>query len=193
LSDWVGEIVEWADLRLLKVEVYPQLQYNDDLVLLQAEIDHTICILPVLQMMKTPLDPTRKAVALNMDAEEINRQYPQHTLFIKQYFQCFLAGSIREDQFREAYAPPGLGIHSRVRALEEQWYAHLLSHEASLFTFLSCFTRDPSYLPILKTIGKNFMKGQSDPSVKTVLLKNLSLLLKGQYFILKDIASYIFS
>lgn len=193
MSNWVGEIVEWSDIKAIKVEVYPQLQYNDDLVLLQAEIDHTVCILPVLHMMKTPLDPTRKAVALNMDEGEISRQYPQQSLFIKQYFQCFLAGSIMEGHFREAYSPPGLGVHSRVRSLEEQWYARLLSHEASLFTFLSCFTRDPSNFPILKTIGKNFMKGQSDPSVKTILLKNLSLLLKGQYFILKDIASYIFS
>jgi len=193
LSDWVGEIVECSDISTINVEVYPQLQYTEDLALLQAEIDQNLCILPVLHMMKVPLDPTRKAVALNMDQSEINRQYPQQALFIKQYFHCFLAGSLQSGVFREAFSPPGLGIHSRLKPLELKYYQQLLSHEASLYTFLSCFTRDPSYIPSLKTIGRNFMRNQENQAYKSVFLKNLSLLLKGQYFILKDLSSYIFS
>jgi hypothetical protein len=193
LSDWVGEIVECSDISAIQVEVYPQLQYTDDLALLQVEIDHSLCILPVLHMMKVPLDPTRRAFALNMDESEINKQYPQQSLFIKQYFHCFLAGSLRDSFFREAYSPPGFGVHTRVKALDKKWYNHLLTHEASLYTFLSCFTRDPSYLPILKTIGKNFFMNQNDPIFRSIFLKNLSLLLKGQYFILKDLSTYIFS
>jgi hypothetical protein len=193
VSNWVGEIVEWSDISSIKLEAYPKLSYNDDLALLQAEIDQAICILPVLHMMKIPLDPTRKAVALNMDDQEITMQYPQQSLFVKQYFHCFLAGSLVNDHFREAYTPLGLGIHTRAKALDSKCYALLMSHEASLFSFLSCFTRDPAYTPLLKTIGKNLLKDHQDPLMQTILIKNLSLLLKGQYFILKDLVSYILS
>ncbi len=188
---WIGEIVDFQDLNSISIEVYPEVTILENLTILQAEKDTHIALFGLLHMARTPVDQTRRAVAINLDETELSRQYPQQTLFIKQYLQCFLVGTLTTNHFMQAQNLPGVGVHTRIQRIESSRCRWLLSHEASLNTFLSCFTSDPRHFPLLKSLGKTLLESTQDPAHKSILFNALSKLLKDDYFVLKDILSFL--
>ncbi len=190
-SEWIGEIVEWSDPSLLSIEVYPAQFSSLTSKLLQAEHSSDITLLAVLNMRKLPLDPGRKTFALNMDEDTIKNHYPQQSLFVKQYLSCSIIGSIADNHFHQTISAFGIGVHTRVKHLENQWMQWLVSHESALFLFLSSFSKDDSMIPLLKEIGKQFLDVNPDPSFKHLIFKQLSMIFKEKYFILKDLIQYL--
>jgi hypothetical protein len=189
--EWIGEVVEVSSYDTILVELYKK-EYNlvkNPFISIHQNNDEVIYC--VLQTFQDSIDKSRKAVALHMSEEEIGREHPEHTFLIKPYVTATIIGSLHDLTFSSGIQTFTIGLHSRFSVTKKESMNRFMQNNIFLTSLLSYILNHPLLKPQLKSICARWIKNQEMSESKPQLLRNLSFLLRDDYFLLKEIADYI--
>ena len=144
-----------------------------------------------LRLYKDSIDKTRRAIALHMTPEEIESEYPQATYLVKPYLSALLLGTVYENRFASGIQPRNIGLHSPFYTMGDDRYRWLFSDNRTLSSFLTQISQNPLTKPMLKTLGKKWLRMENTPEARVTLFRILGSCLHDDYFTFKDITMYL--
>jgi hypothetical protein len=188
---WIGELVEISSFDSITIQLYKSdfnMIKNPFISLYKDKNEIIYC---VTQIFEDSIDKSRKAIALNLSDEELRIEHPEHTYLIKPYISAVLVGTFNESSFTSGVKMFNVGLHNRLAITQSETILKLYQNKYTFSSLLSYVVNHPFLKLQLKLICSLWIKQKENSETKNVLLRNLSYLLRDDYFLLKEISDYL--
>lgn len=191
VNSWIGEVVEITSFDTITLQLYINdfdMIQNPFISIHRNEDEVIYC---TIQLFNDSIDKSRKAIALNLNDEELNTEHPEHVFLIKPYLTAINIGTFTKTTFTSGVQKFNLGLHSRFVVTKAETIIKFTQNEHTLNSLLSYITNNPFLKPRIKSICSLWTTKIGNFETKNIILRNLSYLLRNDYFLLKEIAEYI--
>ena len=190
-SLYIGEVVEVQTYDTFLIELY---QKDFDLTihpLISILRDDAEVIYAVINSFQDSIDQSRRAIALNMTEETLQKEHPEHQFLIKPYLTAIMIGSFYQSTFIGGLQKINVGLHCRCSITSNSTFNQIMESNIALHSFMNYVIGHPMIKQQIKSICKLLLSTQNTQEQKSMLLQNLSFFLRDDYFQLKEIANFI--